>query len=584
MGKIMEPAAAEPVAAAAKAETARAQAMTGTTTLGEFLFDCLRKEGITEVFGVPGDYNFTLLDTLANIGGMHFVGGRNELGSGYAADAYARVKGISALITTFGVGEMSACNAIAGANSEHVPVIHIVGAPPSMAQQQHKLMHHTLMDGDFKVFYQMYRSLCAYSAMLTPDNAALEIPAAIRVAKEQRKPVYLVVATDLVMKPLTLRQETLPVPKTSSPGSLQAAVEQVRQLMSRAQHAVIIADVKTLRFGLKNEVRLMAEAMNVPVATTVFGKGAFEESHPQFIGVYAGGFGSQAVRSTVESADVVIAVGPVWADTNTANFTAKLNRLTMVEIQPDRATIGQTEYPNVLAKDLLAALQNIGYRQQGKVLPGRFPYDTMSGGADELLSAASYYPRIQQMLKEDDVIIAETGSFYFGLSQVKMPRGATYIVQGGWQSIGYATGAAFGAVIAAPSRRVLLFTGDGSLQLTVQEISSMLAQGAKPIIFVLNNRGYTIEKYLNVKTDHTPYNEVPNWSYTKLAEAFGGKAYTATVKTNGELEAAMQRAEQERLGQMCIIEMIVQDALDAPEYMHNMRKHLEQQEKSGLMP
>lgn len=112
-------------------------------TLGAFLFSCLSRAGISDVFGVPGDYNFSILDELGRHPELGFIGCRNELNAGYAADAFARLKGISALLTTFGVGELSACNAIAGSNSESIPVVHIVGAPPSMDQSAHKLMHHS---------------------------------------------------------------------------------------------------------------------------------------------------------------------------------------------------------------------------------------------------------------------------------------------------------------------------------------------------------------------------------------------------------------------------------------------------------
>ena len=174
-------------------------------TLGQYLFDCLKAEGITEIFGIPGDYNFSLLDTLEQSEGIRLINGRNELGAGYASDGYGRLRGLSALITTFGVGEMSACNTIAGANSEYVPLVHIVGAPKLMDQQAHKLMHHTLLNGDFDVFRQMYTHLCAYTAILTPENAEQEIPTAIRIAKQKRKPVYLMVADDLVTKPIVRR-------------------------------------------------------------------------------------------------------------------------------------------------------------------------------------------------------------------------------------------------------------------------------------------------------------------------------------------------------------------------------------------
>ncbi|WP_242218484.1 alpha-keto acid decarboxylase family protein [Bacillus cereus group sp. BfR-BA-01380] len=554
------------------------QSRTAQKTVGQYLFDCLKLEGISEIFGVAGDYNFTLLDTLERYNGIRFIEGRNELNSGYAADGYARIKGISALITTFGVGELSACNAIAGANSEHVPIIHIVGAPPEKDQKEHKLMHHTLMDGNFDVFRKVYEQITAYTAVITPENAKIEIPAAIRIAKEKKKPVYLVVADDLVNKPIKFREEPVPPRPTSNMKALQAAEDHVRRLLERAKRPVILVDVKTMRFGLQTAARQLADAMNVPVVTMMFGKGAFDETHPNYIGMYLGSFGGSEVQSTVENADCIIAIGMVWADNNTANFTAKLNPLMTVNIQPDMVKIAEAEYPNVLAADMLLAVQKVGYTGQGLSGKLSFPYDQFTMSVDEPLMAAGYYPRFQRMLKEGDIVIAETGTFYNGMAEVRLPGNVTYIGQGGWQSIGYATPSAFGAMMAAPERRVLLFTGDGALQLTAQEISSMLYYGCKPIIFVLNNDGYTIEKYLNVKTEDQKYNQIPQWSYTKLAEAFGGNAFTVTVRTCGELDQAIIQAETESTERLCIIEMIAGNPMDAPKYMQRMRSYMEKQE------
>ncbi|PGO21585.1 thiamine pyrophosphate-binding protein [Bacillus cereus] len=548
-------------------------------TVGQYLFDCLKLEGITEIFGVAGDYNFTLLDTLECYNGIRFIEGRNELNSGYAADGYARIKGISALITTFGVGELSACNAIAGANSEHVPIIHIVGAPPEKDQKEHKLMHHTLMDGNFDVFHKVYEQITAYTAVLTPENAKIEIQTAIRIAKEKKKPVYLVVASDLVTKPIKVWTEPVPPRPASNPNTLQAAVNHVRPLLERAHRPVILVDVKTMRFGLQTATRQLADAMNVPVVTMMYGKGGFDETHPNYIGMYLGSFGRTEVQSTVENADCIIAIGMVWADTNTASFTAKLNPLITVNIQPDIVKIAEAEYPNVLAADMLHAVQKVGYTGKGLTKKLSFPYEQFTTTADGALMADGYYPRFQRMLKDGDIVIAETGTFYYGMGEVRLPGNVTYIGQGGWQSIGYAIPSAFGAIMAAPERRVLVFTGDGALQLTAQEISSMLYYGCKPIIFVLNNDGYTIERYLNVKTEDQKYNQIPRWSYTKLAEAFGGNAFTVTVRTYGELDQAIIHAEKESAKRLCIIEMIAGNPMDAPEYMRRMRSYMEKQEK-----
>lgn len=547
-------------------------------TLGRYLFDCLKQEGIAEIFGIPGDYNFSLLDELERYEGIRFIGGRNELGAGYAADGYARIRGMSALITTFGVGEMSACNVIAGANSESVPLIHIVGAPKSADQQARKLLHHTLLNGDFDVFRQVYGHLCAYTAILTPENAELEIPAAIRVAKRTRKPVYLVVAADLVAKPVVPRALPAPAAAATYPPALQAALQHIQSLLRGTSNVVLLADMLALRFGWRDAVGQLASRMNVPVASTLLGKSAVSERHPNYIGVYAGAFGSDRVRNVVESADCVLAAGLLWTDINSALGTAKLDRFKLVDIQPESVRVGEATYEGVMAPDMLAALIGSGWSRSGALPEADFPYDRMTGEPDRPIEAASYYPRLQRLLKDGDIVVAETGTFAYGMSQVRLPAAADYIGQQGWQSIGYATPAALGASLAAPNRRVLLFTGDGSLQLTAQEISTMLENGCRPIVFVLNNAGYAIEKILNVKTANQPYNRIPAWRYPMLAEAFGGQAFTAQARTNRELDDALAAAEKEQRAKLCIIELIVRDPMDRPDILRRLRSHLEQRE------
>jgi indolepyruvate decarboxylase len=561
-----------------KAITNQPTVAVASSTLGQFLFDSLKAEGITDIFGIPGDYNFSLLDMLERYEGIRFVNGRNELGAGYAADGYGRIRGMSALLTTFGVGEMSACNTIAGASSEFVPLIHIVGAPKSTDQQAHKLMHHTLLDGDYDVFRQMYAHLCAYTAILTPENAEQEIPAAIRIAKRTRKPVYLVVAIDLVAMPIVRHAIPAENPNMTSQPALQAALQHIRGLFNGTDDVVLLSDILALRFGLRDSVQQLAVSLNVPAASMILGKSGFDERHPNYIGVYGGAFGSEQVRNIVESAGCVIAVGMIWTDINTANYTAKLDRLRLVDIQPESIRIGEAIYEQVMAADFITALNGMGWRRRGSLPLVNFPYDAMSGEPEQPISAASYYPRIQRMLKDKDIVAVETGTFAYGMSQVRLPAGVDYLCQQGWQSIGYATPAAFGACVAAADRRVLLFTGDGSLQLTVQEISSMLENGFRPILFILNNNGYTIEKYLNVKTSNQSYNQIPAWRYTMLAETFGGQAFKAQVRTNRELDDAIAAAQKEQLNKLCIIELIA-DPMDAPDYLIRLRQQLEEQER-----
>jgi indolepyruvate decarboxylase len=545
-------------------------------TVGRFLFEYLQKEGITEIFGVPGDYNFSLLDILDNFQGVNFVNCSNELNAGYAADGYARLNGIGVLITTFGVGELSACNAIAGSYSESVPVIHIVGAPKSMVIKEHKKMHHTLLDGDFDVFRKVYENLTAYTAFVTAENAAIEIPAAISKAKETKKPVYLVVPIDVAPMKL-LARDFMPEQKKTSLSSLQEALKLIRPMIGSAQHPVLISELYVFRYGMEARVEQLAEKLNIPVTTMMMGKGSYDESKSNFIGFYNGKIGSDEVRNIVESSDCVLAVGAIWDDYNTGYFTAALNPLQVIEIMPNYTKVGKAVFENIMMEDILDELLKSSTPKNVAIPKIRFPFDDGGMPTEQPLTAKYYYPRMQKMIRENDIVVAEAGTLANGMTQLRLKRGVTYITQGGWGCIGYAIPAAFGAAIAAKNRRVLLFTGDGSLQLTVQELSSMLRNDCKPIIFVLNNGGYTIEKYINTPAQ-TGYNDIPKWNYIMLTGAFGGNAFVTKASTEKQFDEAIVQAEEQSKTKLCLIEMVV-PPMDAPEIVHKIRMTLEEMQK-----
>ena len=148
-----------------------------------------------------------------------------------------------------------------------------------------------------------------------------------------------------------------------------------------------------------------------------------------------------------------------------------------------------------------------------------------------------------------------------------MPACTTYISQATWGSIGYTLPALLGSLLAAPHRRHLLFIGDGSFQMTAQEVSTILRHGGKPIIFVINNRGYTIERV--IRGPEAAYNDIQNWQYAKLAEIFAdGQAVRGTcVRSEAELERALEEAEGG--GEFTVIELMM-EKLDAPEGLKRM--------------
>lgn len=159
----------------------------------------------------------------------------------------------------------------------------------------------------------------------------------------------------------------------------------------------------------------------------------------------------------------------------------------------------------------------------------------------DIITQAWIWPRVGKFLKEDDIVITETGTANFGIWETKFPKGVTAVSQVLWGSIGYSVGACQGAALAAKDagsdRRTILFVGDGSFQLTAQEVSTMIRHGLKPIIFVICNDGYTIERFIHGMD--ADYNDIQNWHFKDLVNVFGGAekgAKTYQVKTKDEVE------------------------------------------------
>ena len=276
-------------------------------------------------------------------------------------------------------------------------------------------------------------------------------------------------------------------------------------------------------------------------------KSVLDERQEAFVGMYDGKLMNEAVRAFVEGRDRIVTIGTLMTDFNTGAFTANLDPDRTIAIAHHETHVGGKAYPNVEMGELLTAL--------ARALPKR-GWETMAatslgeimGAGDDPIDVKALYPRWADFLEPGDIVIAETGTASMGLGFALMPRGASFHNQTLWGSIGWATPAAFGAAVAAPNRRVVLVTGEGSHQLTAQEIGQFGRRGLKPIIFVLNNGGYLIERLLC--TDPAiGYNDVAAWRYAELPHALGCDGWlTARVTTCQEFDVAMAAAKHSNTG------------------------------------
>jgi indolepyruvate decarboxylase len=547
------------------------------STIGSFLISRLCDIGVRHVIGVPGDYNLPLLEQIDEFVGIEFVGTCNELGAAYAADGYARLNGAAALITTYGVGELSAINGIAGACAEHVPVVCITGIPPLPAIEKRMLLHHTLGDGNFENMMACLREFTVAQARLTPANAVVEIDRVLKACLREKRPVYLQVPSDITHFTIDVPTGSFEIEDAhSDPERLDAATSALTARLSRAERPALLLDMDAERFGLRDALLALVDRMQMPFAALSTGKCALDESHPLYLGIYAGRGSQAGVRECIENSDCLLAIAPRFIDTNSLWFSQQLPPST-VYVRPFGVTIGADAYEGVVAKELLMALGEHVERADGvSAGPSSFDYaqDDNGGARDDkggALTQELFWTRVARFIRERDVIVAETGTSRVALMGMRMPAGVTFISQGLWGSIGYTLPALLGAMLATPNRRAVLFIGDGSFQLTAQELSTILRYSLRPIIFLLNNGGYTVERM--ILGERASHNDVANWDYTKLASVFAAESdcLIANVSTADELDRALAAAESEQ--RAAFIELTLH-YLDAPETLKRAGKLL----------
>lgn len=541
-------------------------------TLGRYLFERLNQLRVQTIFGLPGDFNLSLLDKIYEVDGMRWAGNANELNAAYAADGYSRVKGLACLVTTFGVGELSALNGVGGSYAEHVGMLHVVGVPSISSQAKQLLLHHTLGNGDFTVFHRMSNNISQTTAFISDINSApSEIDRCIREAYVHQRPVYIGLPANLVDLNVPVSLLNTPIDlslKPNDPDAQTEVIETVLDLVAQAKNPVILVDACASRHDCRPEVAQLIDATNFPAFTTPMGKSGVNESHPRFGGVYVGTLSEPAVKEAVESADLVLSIGALLSDFNTGSFSYSYKTKNIVEFHSDYTKIRQATFPGVQMKEALhQLLAGIGSRvtnyipvpvPQQKVVP--------TPGDAAPISQEWMWSRVSSWFREGDIIITETGTSAFGIVQSKFPDNCLGISQVLWGSIGFTVGACLGAVMAAqeidPKKRVILFVGDGSLQLTVQEISTMVKWQNTPYLFVLNNDGYTIERLIHGET--ATYNDIQPWDNLALLPLFNSKDYEAIrVSTIGEINGLFNNAAFNENSRIRMIEVML-PKMDAP--------------------
>ncbi len=508
-------------------------------TIGGYLISRLHALGVRHVFGIPGDYVLGFYDQLLN-SPLRTINTCDEQGAGFAADAYARVRGLGVVCVTYCVGGLKVANTTAEAFAEKSPVVIISGAPGIKERIRDPLLHHKVREFDTqkKVFEQI---TVASTVLSDAQTAFQEIDRVLHAATRYKRPVYIELPRDIVHQHGIAHHKPREIHERSSPAVLRAALAEAAARINAARKPVILADVEVHRFGLQNELLRLAQRTSIPVAATILGKSVIGEHYPFYLGVYEGAMGREDVRRYVESSDCVLMLGFFMTDINLGVYTARLDLGRAICVTSEKLSIGHHNYEDVRFKDFVRGLLKSKLRRRSLPrVPRPKPASAFKiSDKNRALTVQRLFHRLNSFLDKNTVVVADVGDCLFGAADLFIHRGTEFLGAAYYASMGFAMPAAIGAQLANPRRRPLVLVGDGAFQMTGMELATAARYGCNPIVIVLNNRGYGTERHIH----DGPYNDLWPWQFHRVPDVLGaGRGWL--VETEGQLDTALEEARR----------------------------------------
>jgi indolepyruvate decarboxylase len=520
----------------------------GELTAAELIVKRLAQHGADILFGVPGATCDPLMAAAATAGKL--VVTSSDLEAGYAADGFARARGLSAVSVTYGVGTMSLIGVIAGAYAERSPVVVLNGGPSNLdlklQREAQTLFSHSM--GKAQTDLILFKEVTAFAQRAeTKKDIPRVVDAAISAALRERRPAYVEIPKDL----WTVGAGPAPSEKLSAaptPSGREAALARlVLEKLAQAKRPVLLLGIELQRYGLAAAVTALVRKLGIPYVTTMLAKAVIPEATPGFAGVYIGPNSVPAVRELVEQSDAVLALGCVFGRQYREVATSKA----LLSAAAGQVRVGSEGGP----ADLGALLDELGKpawtprseHAANNPLKGR----TFAARRASVAATASGYDQVlgtvSDFLDDTFVVLTDTSLSMYPAADLEVKAAGGFICNAVWQSIGFSVGAALGAALGS-GKRPLVLCGDGGFQMTAQALSTMARAGLKSIVIVLDNGLYGIEQYLlepkffaSPSASPHSYLTLNRWSYAELAKALGFKKAEA-LSSPAELKDALERA------------------------------------------
>jgi indolepyruvate decarboxylase len=515
-------------------------------TVADYILKRLSEQHVDTLFGVPAAYCAPLFDA-ASGHGIRPVVNASDLEAGYAADGYARTKGLGAVSVAYGVGTLSMINAIAGAYVERSPVVVINGGPTSTnlsnLHQFDVVFSHSI--GQDATDLAAYKLVTAKAARA---GTAAEVPAvvddAISTAITKKRPVYIEI--NMAIWDSACPMPAGPLTVTNPPaGTEQQLAATIVGLIRAAQSPLILVGTEIQRYGLADKAADLIAKLGVRWATALLAKSTLAEQGAGWIGVYDPPHSQAAVKNAVEQADLLVTLGCVFPNGYAALVQNAFGH--MVQVYDGRVRIKTGAKQNAEIVALTSALVTEAAKAPPKPVPaGASP--VTAGPATDPLTYKQVFERAGAALDDSWITIPDTFLGIYSAANLPVKGRDAFLCSGVWASIGHSVAAAVGASFGS-SRRPLVICGDGGFHMTAQALSTMVQTGRNPVIIVIANGIYGYEQFLldpsffdNPAKSPRSYVALNQWDFVQFAHGLGLQSAQA-VNTAAAFDAALAAAK-----------------------------------------
>ena len=499
-------------------------------TTAELIVKCLENEGVTHVFGIPGEENIRLIDALSK-SSIEYVLTRHEQGASFMAETYGRLTGRAGVCSaTLGPGAINLLLGVADATTNSTPVIALSA---QVGMQRSFKESHQGVD-----LVPMFAPVTKWSALMAIPGAAPEmIRKAFKLAQTERPgAVYLAVPEDVEEAPVP--EDLVPlrvnVPRADDPSAEQ--VKRAAQILREARNPVVLAGHGAARANAGEALIRFAQALNIPVATTFHGKGVFPDDHPLALGT-VGFMRHDYVNFGFDTADVIVAVGYELQEFNPVRINpggeTKIIHVHRFPAEVDahyNVAVGLTSDISHSLDALAAAV----WRKAAPETGGERIRELLSGelarGREDdrfPLAPARIVADTRAALDREDIVLVDTGALKMWMARL-YPTYApnTCLISNGLSTMAWTVPGAIGAKIARPDSKVLVATGDGAFLMNSQEIETALRLRLPMVILIWVDDAYGLISWkMDLEIGHNVDTRFGNPDFVAYAESFGAKGY-----------------------------------------------------------